>query len=209
MATLVREEGGAVSDKLVPYRVVTGCPSSIFSSTVQVNVELLTVPFQRSQALIRADQVEPPVNIDSRVGQAASSVSADATACQAVKPEIQVFIAKRPSDVGTRPASVSRNVSGSDGVRTGNRAAAAQRGRGCDLAAREHPVAEAAVNAEHFIMAEARLKRRLDDDVRGRIKRVVRQIGSSAGSTGARAGIVKTTTGALGTYEKIVSVIVA
>src|SRR6202020_3677714 len=118
-------------------------------------------------------------------------------------------MANRPPDVGTRPAAVSRNVGGSEGVRTGNRAAAAQRGRSCDLAAGKHPVAEATVNAEHFIMAEARLERRPDDDVRGRIKRVGRQMGRSAGSTGARAGVVKTTTGALGTQEKIVRVIVA
>src|SRR6202162_3748845 len=107
-ATFVGEEGGAVADKLILYRIVTGCPSSIFSSTVQVNVELLAVPFNRSQALIRTDQIEPPVSIDSRVGQAASSVPADAASRQAVKPEIEMFIGKRPSDVRSEERRVGK-----------------------------------------------------------------------------------------------------
>src|ERR1700722_210755 len=209
-ATGIAEGGRSVTDVLAGRGIEESGAASVLRARVQVDVQLRSMPFQRAQPLIAPDQAESAVGTHGGVGQAASTVTADSAASEAVQSEVHVLIGERPAGIGANPATVARAVKRSD--RVGTSGAVADRGGG-DVFAGKCAIAEARVHTENFVVSEARLEPQFGDDVGRRIKcvglgRTASSTACGSGRKSGDAGIVESTPRARRANQEVVCVTV-
>src|SRR3954471_1354606 len=173
------------------------------------------MPFQRGQTLGTADQLERSHIADGSISQSACAVAADTAAVQRVQSEIEVvavLLIEREASVRADSAAILGRVKGAKSIGPGCRA---KTNCGCrNVFAGEHAVAEAAIDTEHFVVAESRLKRQLGDDVGRRIERVVRcrRASGYAGAAGravCNSSVVKSATCPCRTHQEVGGVAVS
>src|SRR5437763_10539096 len=126
------------------------------------------MPCQSRTSLVGADQIKSSVAFNRRVGKPPRGIAALSPAGEGMQPEIDALV-ERPAGICAYAATVGRSVIRMSG--TGSCQAAAT-GAGKIFHARKYPVAEAAVDAEDFVMSESWLKSKLRHNVRRRIERI-------------------------------------
>src|SRR5438270_9094800 len=108
------------------------------------------MPFEGSETLELADQMQTSVGIDRGIGKSAGTVPADSATPQTVDAEDNVLVGDGPSCINADTATVSGNLGGSESIGTRGGAASAEGGQ-CDVFARVNAVAEAAEQTEDLI----------------------------------------------------------
>src|SRR5205807_9707295 len=161
-----------------------------------------------------ANQIERTVALDRGISKAAGGVSAFTSAAESVQAEVEMLVGERPPRVCPVAAPVSRDIMseqsiGSDICRRRTRKACG------GLAAGKYAVAEPAVDAENFVVSEARFKGQLHHDIRRRIEGVVGRRSASGDGVAANGdgvvdsgaicdcAIVEAAAGAGGAYDAV------
>src|SRR4029077_16987216 len=148
----------------------------------------------------------------------------NSVAAHTMQTEVDLFLVEGPPGIGANPEAILGYIIGKNRVGA-RRGAAAAKCSGRQIGAGKHPIAESAVYPEHFVVPEARLKRKLGNNIWGRVKGIAgcRGAGGGAGSAygAGRAGrggdaggaigdsaIVEATPGAGRTHQEVVGVAV-
>src|SRR6202142_1058114 len=160
-----------ITNRSVPVQGIRSpTPFHILLAAVQVDIEAWVMELERCQTLIAAQRCERAIRVHSCIGKTASTVAANASALEGVECEVKM-LGDGDTAIGSDAASIDRGV-------VGERSWVCYPGTswiGCFHAGID-AVAEAAADAIDFPVTEAGFNDGLDDEVGGRVERVVRLI---------------------------------